>query len=232
MIAVGDRPDGKEGDGNLSPDSAAKNLDTIPLDSLAMPDDQEQMQPPEVGDEVNYQVTGKVVSIDGGNAQIERTSINGNPVPGADDDDDEPDADEGESLRNQAGGMGMLTAILLLFGLFLSHAASAQNTRYFGNAQYTNSLIATTNWAKLYSLTGYNSSGNVQYIQIFETNAVPANGTVPAFSMPVPATSYYSWDFSYYGLDLDDITVCSSTTANSLTLSGTNTTFQVITKTR
>jgi hypothetical protein len=51
--------------------------DTVPADLLAMPDDSEQMTTPEVGDEVTYTVTGKVVSIDGGNAVIERRTING-----------------------------------------------------------------------------------------------------------------------------------------------------------
>lgn len=54
-----------------------QNTDTVSLASLSMPDDKEQMTPPAVGDEVNYQVTGKVTAINGDMATIERTSING-----------------------------------------------------------------------------------------------------------------------------------------------------------
>lgn len=54
--------------------------DCVPLDALAMPDEQEQMQPPSVGDEVNYQVTGKVTRIEGENAYVQKKSINGQEV--------------------------------------------------------------------------------------------------------------------------------------------------------
>lgn len=54
--------------------------DCIPLSSLATPDAEEQMTNPEVGDEVNYQVTGKVTRIEGENAYVQKTSINGQKV--------------------------------------------------------------------------------------------------------------------------------------------------------
>jgi hypothetical protein len=56
--------------------------DCIPLSSLSMPDDQEQMQNPEVGDMVNYSVEGKVTRIEGENAYVQKTAINGNKVEG------------------------------------------------------------------------------------------------------------------------------------------------------
>ena len=71
--------------------------DTVPIDALAMPDDKEQMTPPEVGDEVNYSVTGKVTAINGGMATIERTAINGNDI-GDHDGDEETES----SLQSQA----------------------------------------------------------------------------------------------------------------------------------
>lgn len=134
VVAIGDRPPGKEGDGNLEAASSAQNVDTVPLDSLAMPDDQEQMQPPEVGDEVNYQVTGKVVAIEGNVAKVQRTSINGQEVPGQDDEADDASADqaaqqqEGQGLRDQAGGMGMMMSVILFLSLLLAPSARAQNS--------------------------------------------------------------------------------------------------------
>ena len=62
------------------------NTDTVPLDVLGMPDETEQMTPPEVGDEVSYQVTGKITAINGGVATIERTTINGKSVDDGDGD--------------------------------------------------------------------------------------------------------------------------------------------------
>jgi hypothetical protein len=97
------------------------NMDTVPLNLLSMPDDQDQMQPPDVGDVVNYQVTGKVVAIEGSNAMIQRQSINGQDVPDAEPSEtnsgnDNPqnanasaNNDEGQSLRGQAAGIGMLS---------------------------------------------------------------------------------------------------------------------------
>lgn len=103
--------------GEFSPD--ADNMDTVPLDALAMPDDQEQMQPPQVGDVVNYQVTGKVTAIEGDVAKVLRTSINGQDLPGQPEetngDNDNPenanqdqDGDESAGLRREAAGIGMM----------------------------------------------------------------------------------------------------------------------------
>lgn len=87
--------------------------DCVPIDLLAMPDDQEQMQPPAVGDVVNYQVTGKVVAIEGDCARIERQTINGQEVPGGsatgDSDDQQGDGDEYNGMRDEAAGMGQLS---------------------------------------------------------------------------------------------------------------------------
>ena len=92
---------------------ATDDMDTVPLDMLSMPDDQEQMQPPEVGDVVNYQVTGKVVAIEGNDATVQRQSINGQELPGQEDEtnpnESGQDANDDEDLRNQAAGIGMLS---------------------------------------------------------------------------------------------------------------------------
>ena len=100
------------------PHSALGKVDTVPLQMLSMPDDQEQMQPPEVGDVVNYQVTGKVTAIEGDSAIIQRQSINGQELPSEDDDEDpssqgsdaaSEDGDESAGLRDDEAGMGMLS---------------------------------------------------------------------------------------------------------------------------
>jgi hypothetical protein len=77
--------------------------DLVPLDVLGMPDDQEQMQPPAVGDEVNYSVTGKVTAITGNVATIERTSINGKPID--DNDGDTAGAESEDGLQAEAAQM-------------------------------------------------------------------------------------------------------------------------------
>jgi len=123
IVALGAPADdaGKMDSAIRNPQSAMGNMDTVPLTMLSMPDDQEQMQPPEVGDVVNYQVTGKVVAIEGGYAKVQRQSINGQELPDAEPDEtnggnDNPqnanapaDGDDGQSLRNDAAGIGMLS---------------------------------------------------------------------------------------------------------------------------
>jgi hypothetical protein len=111
---------GPGGHGDVNALSEAANMDTVPVSLLSMPDDQEQMQPPEVGDVVNYQVTGKVTAIEGNYAKVERQSINGQEMPGETDDGegdnanpqnangDDPESFRG-SLRDEAAGIGALS---------------------------------------------------------------------------------------------------------------------------
>ena len=119
----------------------------------------------------------------------------------------------------------------LLFALLLSvsaMAASAQTIATYvrGDSTATNSLIATTKACKVFAITGYSAS--TQYIQIFGTNAVPANGVKALFSVPVSAGQFYSIDFSYYGADLDGLVICNSSTVNTLTIGSADTTFTAI----
>lgn len=79
--------------------------DTVPLGMLAMPDEGEQMTPPEVGDEVSYSVTGKVVSVAGDNAVIERKTINGKDVGGGHEGQEPNEGDLMAEAQEMDGGM-------------------------------------------------------------------------------------------------------------------------------
>jgi hypothetical protein len=123
----------------------------------------------------------------------------------------------------------MRTLFLLLAVSLAVVTAQAQNivpTRVIGNSKLTNALVVSAKPTKLFAVTGY--SPTTQYIQIIQTNQVPTNGIVPVFSVPVSAGQFYSIDFSYYGADLDSVTVVNSSTQNTLTLGSANTTFQAI----
>lgn len=52
----------------------------VPLDSLSMPDEQEQLEAPAVGDAVTMNIEGKVTRIEGVNAYVQPTAVNGQPV--------------------------------------------------------------------------------------------------------------------------------------------------------
>lgn len=109
-----DGHDGGDGmDGHDGQDGAGPHEDCLPVECLAMPDQNEQMQTPEVGDMVHYTVEGRVTRIEGDHAYIERESINGKPCDehdGAESPDNsasEP-GDEGAALRSEASDQGVM----------------------------------------------------------------------------------------------------------------------------
>ncbi len=125
--------------------------------------------------------------------------------------------------------MKTILTLVLLLGAVLG--ARAENTTVAGNSALTNSLKVASQPTKLYAVTGMNLSGSAEYIQVFQ-KVTPVNGDVPVFSFPVFASSPFALDFSFYGADLDAITICASTTATTLTLATANTTLQAIVKSR
>ena len=106
------------GDGGMGGDGGNDDSseDCVPLSSLAMPDPDsgDQMTPPAVGDNVQYNVEGKVTRIEGENAYVQRVAVNGHPVEanaegGMQNDEGygaDADAQEGSDIRDQAQQMG------------------------------------------------------------------------------------------------------------------------------
>lgn len=88
-----------------APTNPAMSEDCVPVEALAMPDEGEQMETPDVGDLVNYQVTGKVTRIEGGQAYVKRETVNGQEIHA------EPDADDkGGPSDGDADNMAALEA--------------------------------------------------------------------------------------------------------------------------
>ena len=201
----------------------------VPSKSLAMPGDDDKLVNPEPGDTVQFNVQGRVSRIEGDQAYVAIDTVNGDPVTDkAAMTNDEAPADEYAGLRAQAGKMMM---VVLLFLLLSALGVSAQvPTKVVGDTTATNSFIATKRSnTKVFLLTGYTSVS--QYIMVFGTNAVPANGAKAQLGpFPVSAGQFYSIDFGAYGADLDGVTICNSTTANTLTIGAADTTFQAILK--
>jgi len=80
----------------------------VPLASLALPDDKEQMQTPAEGDSVSLQVDATIVSIQGDTAFIKPTAINGKSLDDeageAVPDDGTVNPDDAESALRDAMG--------------------------------------------------------------------------------------------------------------------------------
>ena len=51
----------------------------------------------------------------------------------------------------------------------------------------------------LYGISGINNSSNDQYLQIFNSDTVPADATVPTLVLFIPANSNFSFDLGDYG---------------------------------
>lgn len=86
-----------------------------------------------------------------------------------------------------------------------------------GGALVASRVISTTP-IKLFSLIVLNT-GAAQYIQLFESTTVPANGAVPELpAVYVAANSTVQFDFGVYGMDFDSLSVCNSSTAATKTI--------------
>jgi hypothetical protein len=86
-------------------DSGAMMEDCVPLDALAMPDESEQMENPAVGDKVQYTVEGTITRIEGGDAYVKKSAVNGQKI----EDTEKPAAaeptDDMAALESEAKGM-------------------------------------------------------------------------------------------------------------------------------
>lgn len=78
--------------------------DCVSLDALAMPDENEQMENPGVGDKVQYTVEGTITRIEGDNAYVKKSAVNGQKVEDTEPSKPEP-TDDMAALENEAKGM-------------------------------------------------------------------------------------------------------------------------------
>lgn len=91
-------PQPGEPDGDETP--MGENQICVDLSALSMPDEQDQMQPPAVGDLVQANIEGKVDSIQGDKAYVTMTAVNGQPV---EDEDEGPSDNDEQEMANLQG---------------------------------------------------------------------------------------------------------------------------------
>lgn len=120
----------------------------------------------------------------------------------------------------------------LLVLLFLSNIAFAQTkdvaVSNYTSTAYQASAIIKAGPGTLYKITGYNSKGSAQFIQIFDSATLPADTTVPKAVLTVPATSNFSFDYSVKGrYHSTGIVVSNSSTAPTKTIGSADCFFDV-----
>jgi hypothetical protein len=91
-----------------------------------------------------------------------------------------------------------------------------------GGGALVASRVLSTTPVKLLGLIVLNT-GAAQFLQVHETTTLPADEAVPVLpSIPVAANGVTMFSFGDWGVDLDALTVCNSSTAATKTIGAAN----------
>jgi len=117
-------------------------------------------------------------------------------------------------LGASAGGGGSAVS--------LSASASTTSPNNVYSTAYENSHVLKASAGKLFGLVGYNS-GPAQFIMIFDSASVPADGQTPVIVIAVPATSNFFYNPGIYERAFaNGIVWVNSTTAPTKTIGAAN----------
>lgn len=84
---------------------------------------------------------------------------------------------------------------------------------------YVKSQVIKASPGTLYKLTGYNSKGSAQWIQLHDAASVPADNAVPVAIFTVAATANFEINFNNIGRYFSTgIVVCNSSTGPTKTV--------------
>ena len=90
------------------------------------------------------------------------------------------------------------------------------------------SRIVKSGAGRLWGITGTSNLASAQFIQVFDSATLPADGAIPVIVISVPALNDFSWDGGQKGRAFRrGIVVCNSTTLATKTIGAANCWFDV-----
>jgi hypothetical protein len=109
---------------------------------------------------------------------------------------------------------GLTNAVCLI-----PSAVVATATTVVSSTAYEASHILKSTEGNLYAIDGYNSKAGTQFILLFDSATLPAEGAIPKLVLGVATATNFSRDFGVYGLHFQKgIVVCNSSTGPTKTI--------------
>ena len=89
----------------------------------------------------------------------------------------------------------------------------------YNSTAYESSGVVKASAGVLYGLSGYNSSNASQFIHVYDSSTIPANGSIPKIIIRVYPDDNFFWDGSKFGMYFSNgIVWCNSSTGPTKTI--------------
>lgn len=181
---------------------------------------------PEMGDEVEVTIRGRVTRSEGGNVYLQPTAANGQPLPDSGNEGDAPEEDleaEGRELERMSasggGGYGLLVALVLALLGLEAGAADLEFAKDRYCIQTVSNNVAYTVPRQVFSVEVGHYVGSTLYLMVFDSATNQLANAIPHFT-PIPVTNavVVGKDWGAAGVPFRyGVNVCLSTTPITLT---------------
>lgn len=111
--------------------------------------------------------------------------------------------------------------------IFLGMGDEQNLPRNVSSLALASSVTVKSGQGILYGFTAYSNKGTSQFIQVFDANALPADGAVPVWVGTVAATSNIAANWIPGRTFLEGCVICNSSTAATKTIGSADTFFDV-----